>query len=84
MNRETASSSATARRVHAELAHDSAVKHATGEARYVDDMPEPSGCLHACLVTSPWAHARLTRIDAETALALPGVHAVVTAADIPS
>lgn len=71
------------RRVSVANAHDSAVKHVTGEALYVDDLPEPRGCLHAHLVVSPWAHARLTRIDAGPALALPGVHAVVTAADIP-
>lgn len=71
------------RRVSAANAHDSAVKHVTGEALYVDDLPEPRGCLHAHLVVSPWAHARLTKVDIGPALALPGVHAVVTAADIP-
>ncbi|MGE0748908.1 MAG: xanthine dehydrogenase molybdopterin binding subunit, partial [Rhodospirillales bacterium] len=35
------------------------------------------------LVTSPHAHARIERIDATAALALPGVRAVATAADIP-
>ncbi|SOD92577.1 xanthine dehydrogenase molybdopterin binding subunit [Caenispirillum bisanense] len=69
--------------VHSPVAHDSALKHVTGEARYVDDLPEPRGCLHVALVTSRWAHARLTGIDAAAALALPGVRAVVTAADIP-
>ena len=64
-------------------AHDSALKHATGDARYIDDMPEPRGCLHTALVTSRWAHARLTGIDATRALEVPGVHAVITAADIP-
>jgi xanthine dehydrogenase large subunit len=80
---DTAPFSVVSRRVRVEAPHDSAVKHVTGEARYVDDMPEPKGCLHAHLVVSPWAHARLTAIDAQPALALPGVHAVVTAADIP-
>ncbi len=69
--------------VHAAVAHDSARKHVTGEAVYLDDMPEPKGCLHAHLVTSPWPHARLTAIDAAAALAVPGVAAIVTAADIP-
>lgn len=68
---------------HAAAAHDSALKHVNGQAQYIDDIPEPRGCLHVALVTSRWAHARLTRIDAAEALARPGVAAVVTAADIP-
>src|SRR5690349_2116003 len=38
--------------------------------------------LHACFVRSPFAHARINGIDAAAALALPGVRAVFTAADI--
>src|SRR3546814_263268 len=38
--------------------------------------------LHACFVRSPFARARIGEIDASEALALPGVHAVLTAADI--
>src|SRR5690242_9961217 len=38
--------------------------------------------LHACFVRSPFAHAKLGAIDATAALALPGVRAVLTAADI--
>ena len=63
--------------------HDSAALHVTGHARFIDDMLEPPGLLHAKLVTSPLAHARVRGIDASAALALPGVYAVVTAADIP-
>lgn len=69
--------------VHAPATHDSALKHVTGEARYVDDLPEPRGCLHVALVTSRLAHGRLRRVDTAAALTLPGVRAVVTAADIP-
>jgi xanthine dehydrogenase large subunit len=68
--------------VHVSTAHDSALKHATGAAVYIDDMPMPRGGLHLALVTSPWAHARLTGVDASAALATPGVVAVITAADI--
>ncbi|TSE26098.1 putative xanthine dehydrogenase molybdenum-binding subunit XdhA [Tepidimonas sediminis] len=63
--------------------HESAVAHVTGEARYVDDIPVPAGTLHAAPVLSPLAHGRLLGLDAGEALALPGVRAVVTAADIP-
>ncbi len=41
------------------------------------------GCLHAALVKSPHAKARIVSIDASPALAMPGVVAFVTAADIP-
>src|SRR5262249_22760292 len=54
----------------------------TGRGRFVDDLNLP-GALHACFVRSPHAHARLRGIDAHPALALPGVHAVLTADDLP-
>ncbi|MBI3514381.1 MAG: molybdopterin-dependent oxidoreductase, partial [Proteobacteria bacterium] len=63
--------------------HDSARLHVTGRARFIDDLPEPPGLLHAALVLSPHAHARITAIDSSAALALPGVAAAISAADIP-
>ena len=65
------------------IAHDSARAHVTGSAVYLDDMAEPAGCLHAALVKSPHAKARIVAVDASAAMAFPGVVAVVTAADIP-
>jgi carbon-monoxide dehydrogenase large subunit len=53
----------------------------TGEARYVDDLDVP-GALYIELVRSPHAHARITSIDASAALAMPGVKAVYTGADL--
>src|SRR6202035_3055016 len=54
----------------------------TGRARFVDDVKLP-GMLHAAFVRSPHAHARIGAIDTAAALAMPGVHAVLTAADMP-
>ncbi len=51
-----------------------------GEGRYTDDLHLP-GAAYASLVRSPHAHARIRRIDASEALALPGVLAVLTGAD---
>jgi xanthine dehydrogenase large subunit len=65
------------------LAHDSAALHVTGEARYVDDLPEPSGTLHAALGTSGEAHARIVALNLGPVRAAPGVVAVIAAADIP-
>src|SRR5215470_7225265 len=54
----------------------------TGKVQYVADI-QPKGMLHAKLLRSPHAHARIKRIDTSKAKALAGVRAVVTAADIP-
>jgi CO/xanthine dehydrogenase Mo-binding subunit len=53
-----------------------------GATRYAADLPVP-GILHARLVLSSEAHARITGIDADAARAVPGVVAVLTAADLP-
>lgn len=54
-----------------------------GEGKYVADFRLP-GMLHAAVVRSPHAHARLGPIRASAAMALPGVAAVITASDIGS
>jgi xanthine dehydrogenase large subunit len=63
-------------------AHDSARLHVSGEAVYTDDIREPAGCLHAYILKSPHAHAKIKHIDT-VACHIPGVHAVMTAADVP-
>jgi len=65
----------------AALRHDSALKHATGEARFLDDLPEPSGTLHAALVLSPVAHGRVRALNVPAGM--PGVVRVIGPADIP-
>jgi len=68
---------------HAAIRHDSAPKHVTGQAVYIDDMPNLPGTQHAWIATSRHAHARIKRIDTSKAADYPGVSAVITAADIP-
>ncbi len=65
------------------LAHDSALKHCTGAARFLDDLPEPPGMLHAALALSGVAHGRLVGLDLAAARAVPGVVAVLAAGDVP-
>ncbi len=65
------------------IPHDSAYGHVDGGATYIDDLPAPARCLHGHLVISRWARGRIKSIDASKALAMPGVAAVITAADIP-
>jgi putative selenate reductase molybdopterin-binding subunit len=55
----------------------------SGTVRYTMDMPPPTGLLHLKLLRSPHAHARIVTIDATAAMAVPGVHAVLTPADAP-
>jgi CO/xanthine dehydrogenase Mo-binding subunit len=54
----------------------------TGRVQYVADI-QPKGLLHAKLLRSPHAHAKIVSIDTSAARALPGVRAVLTAKDIP-
>jgi xanthine dehydrogenase large subunit len=80
MNKQTPIAAAVA---HLPLPHDSAGKHVSGRAEYVDDILEPNGTLHAYLALSERAHAEIASIDLEPVRNAPGVVGVLTAADIP-
>lgn len=54
----------------------------TGQAIYINDMVLP-GMLIGKILPSPWAHARILRVDTSQAKKLPGVKAVITSADLP-
>src|SRR5713101_7303065 len=53
----------------------------TGHGHYVDDLHLP-GMLHAAFLRSPYAHARIVRIDVSAARAMPGVVAVFIGEDM--
>ncbi len=53
----------------------------TGQAKYTDDMVQP-GMVHMAVVRSPYAHARITRIDTAKAAKMPGVLGVFTGKDM--
>src|SRR5467141_2110413 len=55
----------------------------TGRAKYAEDY-RAEGMLFAKLLLSPLPHARVKRIDASRALAMPGVKAILTADDLPA
>ncbi|MEP6565179.1 MAG: molybdopterin cofactor-binding domain-containing protein, partial [Mesorhizobium sp.] len=63
--------------------HDSAHKHVSGTAIYIDDMPEPAGTLHGCLGLCTATHATITKMDLSAVRAAPGVVDVLTAKDVP-
>ena len=54
----------------------------TGKARFLDDLGVVPGTLHAAFVRSPHAHAMISQISPNAALAIEGVHAVITGDDI--
>ncbi|MBI3743363.1 MAG: xanthine dehydrogenase family protein molybdopterin-binding subunit [Chloroflexi bacterium] len=63
------------------IRHDG-VDKVTGRAKYGADVTMP-GLLYGAIVRSPHAHARIKRIDTSKAASLPGVKAIITAADLP-
>jgi xanthine dehydrogenase large subunit len=69
--------------VHTDQRHDSAHKHVTGEAIYIDDMPEPAGTLHGCLGLSTVTHGTILALDLSAVRAAPGVVDVLTGHDVP-
>ncbi|MEI8049241.1 MAG: xanthine dehydrogenase molybdopterin binding subunit [Bacteroidota bacterium] len=66
----------------ADLKHDSAIKHVTGQSVYVNDLAA-NRQLVGRVVYSPEAHARISLIDTKAALKLNGVVAILTHKDIP-
>jgi xanthine dehydrogenase large subunit len=68
--------------VHEPRVHESGHKHVCGSAEYIDDIAEPSGCLHACLGLSERAHAEIVSVNFDSVRTSPGVIGVLSAADI--
>jgi carbon-monoxide dehydrogenase large subunit len=54
----------------------------TGKGRFIGDLSRP-GMAHAVFLRSPFPHARIASVDADRARGMPGVHAVLTGADLP-
>jgi CO/xanthine dehydrogenase Mo-binding subunit len=68
--------------VGARLPRYDGTAHVTGASRFVDDVRLP-GMLWAKAFRSPHASARLLRLGTDKASSMPGVHAVITHADVP-
>jgi xanthine dehydrogenase large subunit len=73
---------ANLRSVRKALPHDSAAKHVSGEAIYIDAIPEPRNWLHAYIRMSDVAHGKIKKLDLAPARAMPGVAAAMSAADL--
>ncbi|RCX07240.1 xanthine dehydrogenase molybdopterin binding subunit [Marinomonas foliarum] len=63
--------------------HESSIKHVTGQAVYIDDMPEWPNELHVATGLSTEAHADIVSINLDKVRAYPGVVDVIVQADIP-
>lgn len=63
--------------------HESADKHVSGEAIYVDDRLEFPNQLHVYARMSDRAHARIVSIDTSPCYAIPGVAIAITSKDVP-
>ena len=71
----------TTRSIGARIPRNEDPRLLRGLGCFVDDV-NPPGVLHAAALRSPHAHARIARIDATAARRVPGVHLVLTAADL--
>ncbi len=69
--------------VHEPRAHDSSIRHVTGEAVYTGDIKLPADAVAVFIATSPHAHAAIRSIDLEAVRRQPGIIAVLGAGDIP-
>ncbi|MBR9904511.1 MAG: xanthine dehydrogenase molybdopterin binding subunit [Gammaproteobacteria bacterium] len=63
--------------------HESAEKHVTGKAAYIDDLAVPADALHVALGLSPVAHGTLTQLDLSKVKEAPGVVDVITFHEVP-
>ena len=65
------------------IPHESAALHVSGEATYIDDIPELAGTLHVALGLSNKAHANIVNVNLDAVRTSPGVIDVLLAKDIP-
>ena len=63
--------------------HDSSLRHSTGQALYIDDMPEQQNLLHGAPVLSKFPCGKIKNINSDKLKNLPFFTKVVTAKDIP-
>ena len=63
--------------------HDSSLRHSTGQALYIDDMPEQENLLHGVPVLSKFPCGKIKNINSDKLKNLPFFTKVITAKDIP-
>ena len=63
--------------------HDSSIRHTTGQAIYIDDIPDQENLLHGGLVLSKCAYGKIKKVDFSRLKTLPFYTKIVTAKNIP-
>lgn len=80
--KETRAATDSMASVRKPVKHDSGIKHVSGRARYIDDVPELDGTLHVVPGLAAIASGRIVGLDLEPVRQSPGVVRVLTSADI--
>ncbi len=83
MNRQANITDKMVSPVNRDVFHDSAHKHVSGEAVYIDDMVEPAGLLHVYLGLSQIANGSIKSLDLSKVQSASGVLGVLASDDIP-
>jgi xanthine dehydrogenase large subunit len=65
------------------MKHCDSKLHVRGESAFVDDVETPFDLLHGAVFSSPVAHGKITALDTQSAMQVPGVVRVLTRDDIP-
>ena len=65
------------------MKHCDSELHVRGESAFVDDVEPPVNLLHGAVFASPVAHGKITGLDTQAAMLVPGVVCVLTQRDIP-
>ncbi|MDE0758163.1 MAG: xanthine dehydrogenase molybdopterin binding subunit, partial [Pseudomonadales bacterium] len=65
------------------LAHESAIKHVSGQAVYIDDLPLPANTIYVSTGKSSIAAGRLIKLDLDAVRSSPGVVDILVFSDIP-
>ncbi len=68
--------------IRTSVADEASIHHVSGQATFVDDVPEMAGTLHIALGLAPIARGQITRLELEAVISAPDVVLVLTAADI--
>lgn len=72
----------TSKITSSDLTHDSSISHVEGRSEFVGDRPLVEGEVWVDFYYSPFAHAKILKIDLEAAMKLPGVLGIFTAQDL--
>ncbi|MHA1560120.1 MAG: xanthine dehydrogenase molybdopterin binding subunit, partial [Alphaproteobacteria bacterium] len=71
------------RAIRSSVSDEASIHHVSGQATFVDDLPDTAGTLHVAVGVAPIAQGQITRLDLKHVAAKRDVVLVLTADDIP-